>query len=129
MDAAQARSTALTAAGEAGVSGLSVSALMDDFTRQEVQYRFQTSTQLESERDQTNAEIGNAQATAEGRTQSLKPYQAQPVQYPSLLGAGLRVGADVAGQAYSAYRSTPSTPGAPSTPYVSTSDRLRSPYN
>lgn len=108
--AAQARSTALVAAGESGVHGLSVNALMDDFTRQEVDYRFQSQTQLGYERDQTNREIGGAQMKAEGRTQSMKPYQAQPVQYPSLLGAGLRVGADITGQVGSRMRATPETP-------------------
>lgn len=108
--AAQARSTALTAAGEAGVSGLNVNALMSDFTRQEVDYRFQSATQIGYEHDQTNAEISAAQIQGEGRAQYLKPYQAQPVQYPSLLGAGLRVGANVGGQALNAYQSMPQTP-------------------
>jgi hypothetical protein len=110
VQTAQAKSTALTAAGEAGVSGLNVNALMSDFTRQEADYRFQSDTQLGHEHDQTNAEISAAQIQGEGRTQSMKPFQTTPIQYPSLLGAGLRVGADVAGQAANAYRSTPVTP-------------------
>jgi hypothetical protein len=108
--AGQARSTALAAAGEAGVSGLSVNALMDDFTRQEVDYRFQSRTQLGYERDQTQREMQAAQIQGEGRVQSMKPYQAQPVQYPSLLGAALRVGADVGGQAMNYYQKRPQTP-------------------
>lgn len=113
IQAAQARSTALTAAGESGVSGLSVNALMDDFTRQEVDYRFQSRTNLGYEHTQTEAELEAKQITAEGRTQSMKPYQAQPVQYPSLMGAALRVGADTFG-AYQKYKSpqVPSTPGS-----------------
>lgn len=126
---AQARSTALTAAGEAGVSGLSVNALLDDFTRQEVDYRFQSSTQLGYEHDQTQNDIEAAQITAEGRTQSMKPYQYQeqsynPVQFPSLLGAGLRLGADVGSRALSAYNKKPSTPETDVPRYQSPSDRL-----
>ena len=40
-----ARSTATVAAGEAGISGLSVDALLDDYTRQEADYRFSLSEQ------------------------------------------------------------------------------------
>lgn len=108
--AEQSRSTALTAAGEAGVSGLNVNALMSDFTRQEADYRFQSDTQLGHEHDQTNAEISAAQIQGEGRTQSMKPFQSTPIQYPSLLGAGLRVGADVASTGMDYYRKTPQTP-------------------
>ena len=111
----EAKSTALTAAGEAGVSGLNVNALLSDYTRQEASYRFQSETQLGYQHDQAAADIGNAQITAEGRTQSMKPFQARQqspnaIQYPSLLGAGLKVGADVGSQLYGAYRSTPQTP-------------------
>lgn len=40
-----ARSTATVAAGEAGISGLSVDALLDDYTRQEADYRFSLTEQ------------------------------------------------------------------------------------
>ena len=115
INAAQARSTALTAAGESGVSGQSVNMLLSDYTRQEVDYRFQSQTQVGYERDQMQRELEGAQMKAEGRTQSMKPYQAQPVQYPSLLGAGLRVGADVGKQGYDYYRSRPEVPNVPDT--------------
>src|SRR6266478_6436604 len=39
IDMEKVKSTAMTAAGEAGVSGLSVGALLSDYTRQEVDYR------------------------------------------------------------------------------------------
>ena len=38
--AQSARATAIVAAGESGVTGLSVDALVDDYTRQEANYRF-----------------------------------------------------------------------------------------
>jgi len=117
VQAAQARSTALVAAGEAGVSGLSVNALMDDFTRQEVDYRFQSQTQLGYEREQTAREIGGAQTKAEGRTQRMQPFQGQElvgkhIEYPSLLGAGLRVAASVGSDLSSRGRTTPQVPPA-----------------
>lgn len=40
-----ARSTATVAAGEAGISGLSVDALLDNYTRQEADYRFSLTEQ------------------------------------------------------------------------------------
>jgi len=96
IEAEKTKSTAITAAGEAGVSGLSVNALLTDYTRQEVDYRFQSQTQLENQRKQTEAELTGEQYVAQGRVDSVKPYMAQPVAYPSLLGAALRVGADSA---------------------------------
>jgi hypothetical protein len=111
VQAAQARSTAQTAAGEAGVGGLSVNALMDDFTRQEADYRTQSRTNLEGLRDQTSRELEAAQIQGQGRTESMKPYQPTPIQYPSLVGAALRVGGESAGALSSYYgKQTPQTP-------------------
>ena len=87
----QARAT-----GEAGVEGLSVNALLSDYQKQEVDYRFQSSTQVDNQRNQTEAELKSAQTEAEGRVDSVKPFQTKPVDYPSLLGAALRVGSDTA---------------------------------
>lgn len=113
LQAAQARSTAVTAAGEAGVSGLSVNALLDDYTGQEARFRFQSRTNLEGQRSQTERELEGAQMEGQGRVQSMKPYQLQPVQYPSLLGAGLRIGA-AAAQGYRSYsKDRPQTPQTP----------------
>lgn len=97
LQAAKTSSTAVTAAGEAGVQGLSVNALLSDYTKQEVDYRFQSSTQVDNQRNQTEAELKSAQLSAEGRIDSVKPYMAKPVDYPSLMGAALRVGSDAAG--------------------------------
>lgn len=110
---AAARSTAATAAGEAGVAGLSVQALYDDYSGQEANYRFQSRTELENTRSQTERELLGARDTAEGRINSMKPYQAKPVDYPSLLGAALRVGGDAAGTIAKRYTPTPQTPSVP----------------
>ncbi len=110
IEATKTGSTAATAAGEAGVSGLSVNALLTDYTRQEVDYRFQSQTQLENQRNQTEAELRGAQIQGQGRVDSVKPYMAQSVSYPSLMGAALRVGSD-SFSAYNAYSAkTPTVP-------------------
>jgi len=124
IEAAKTVSTATTAAGEAGVSGLSVNALLTDYTRQEVDYRFQSQTQLENQRNQTEAELRGAEMQAQGRVSSVKPYIAQPVSYPSLMGAALRVGAD----SFSAYNDyTKKIPTVPSRDAGYTGGTLGSP--
>ena len=110
LEAEKTTARAITAAGEAGVSGLSVSALIDDYTRQEVDYRFQSQTQLENQRKQTESQLRGEQIQGQGRVDSVKPYMPQPVSYPSLLGAALRVGSDAAGAYASARTSTPTVP-------------------
>jgi len=59
---------------------------------------------------QTEAELRGSELQAQGRVDSVRPYMAQPVSYPSLMGAALRVGAD----SFSAYNSyTTKTPKVP----------------
>ena len=47
--AREARSTARVSAGEAGVAGLSVDALINDLTREEADYRFANTQQTTDE--------------------------------------------------------------------------------
>jgi acetylornithine deacetylase/succinyl-diaminopimelate desuccinylase-like protein len=108
IDAEKVKSTAMTAAGEAGVSGLSVNALLSDYTRAEVDYRFQSQTQLENQRKQADAQLAGERIKAEGRIDSEHPYMPKPINYPSALAAGLSVGASAtsaAGTYYSQPRS------------------------
>jgi hypothetical protein len=42
----------------------------------------------------------------------MKPYQAQPITYPSLLGAALRVGTDSAGTLSRNFGNSPQTPNS-----------------
>lgn len=122
-----ARATAQVAAGEAGVAGLSVNALIDDFTRQEAQYRFASKVSQGYEHDQTRSELEGLRAEAEGRIVTMKPYQPQPVQFPSLAGAALRAGSDSV-SAYNRYRGPSSTIPTTGSSGISTSDRVRGPY-
>lgn len=93
-EAQAARSTAMVAAGEAGVAGLSVTALLDDFSAQEARFRLASETNLDYERRQTELDIAGLRGEAEGRINQMKPYKPEPVQYPSLAGAALRAGSD-----------------------------------
>jgi hypothetical protein len=108
--AAEARATARTAAGEAGVSGLSLDALLGDFTRQESSYRYGVRRNLSISTDQLTAEMEGVRATAQGRAASIPRLNLEPVNGPSYLGAALRIGGDALG-AYSKYNaSKPSNP-------------------
>lgn len=93
-EAQAARSTATVAAGEAGVAGLSVAALLDDFSAQEARFRLASQTNLDFERNQTQLEIAGLRGEAEGRINQVKQRIPEPVQYPSLAGAALRAGSD-----------------------------------
>jgi hypothetical protein len=127
-DAAEARSAAVVAAGEAGVSGMAVQALLSDFTRQEADYRMQSRVQLGYEHAQTEAELRGLQAQAEGRIQSEKSYQPKPTDYPSKLGLGLQIGGAIGQGAYSYYSQRPATPTTTRPNSLSLSDRVRQPY-
>lgn len=92
--AKQAAGTARVAAGEAGVGGVSVDALLGDFERQQLAYTSSTlrnekfaALQLASEKDAIHSQT-------EGRILSALP---QPVQKPDFFGAALRIGTDLLG--------------------------------
>ncbi len=89
IDAAKARATARTAAGEAGVSGLSVDALIADFNRSEARFRDATRQQQEFDTLASRDRLRQADARKQSRINSAVP---QPVQRPSFLGAALRIG-------------------------------------
>src|SRR5262249_22943099 len=78
-EGAEARSTALVAAGEAGVSGLSVNALLNDFMAQETRQREAIRSNLAGSTDQLRSEMEGVQAQAAGRIASISTYVKQPV--------------------------------------------------
>lgn len=84
--AAQARATARTAAGGAGVVGLSVDTLMADFHRQEATYRLVTDTNFSYQTEQSRRDLEGIRSGTQSRVNSLRP---EPV--PGYLGAGLRI--------------------------------------
>lgn len=103
-EAQAARSTAMVAAGEAGVAGLSVTALLDDFSAQEARFRLSSQSNLDFEHRQTGLEVAGLRGETEGRINQMQPYRPEPIKYPSLAGAALRAGSDSMGSAQTLYK-------------------------
>jgi len=81
--AREARSTARVSAGEAGVSGLSVDALINDLTREEAGYKFATQQQLEMNDVNRNMQLKDAGL---GFTNNMLTIN-KPIAQPDYLGA------------------------------------------
>jgi hypothetical protein len=81
----EALSRAGVSAGEAGVSGASVDALLDDYTRQEADYRVALTRQQELQ----NVNTGLALTDAGYRTMQNQIGINKPINRPSFLTAGL----------------------------------------
>ena len=96
IDAAKQRATARVAAGEAGVSGLSVESLFADYYRQEDVFKESVRRNREFSHLQAEEDKKGFRAQAEGRIAQVRPYLAQPVTHPSLMGTVLQIGTDVA---------------------------------
>lgn len=84
--AREARATARVSAGEAGVSGLSVDALMNDLTRKQAVYSFGLTRQLEQSRIATDLRM---QDNALGSSQRLLAIN-KPIEQPDYLGGILK---------------------------------------
>jgi len=81
----EALARARVSAGEAGVAGASVQALMDDYTRQEAGYRAATLRQQEMSALGTQLGLEQAGLASQQRLISIN----QPISKPSFLTAGL----------------------------------------
>ena len=88
----EAVSRAVTSAGEAGVAGASVNALMDDYTRQEANYR----TALLRQQEFQNINTGLALSDAGFRTQNNLIGINRPINRPSFLTASLNAASGAA---------------------------------
>ena len=110
----EALARATVAAGEAGVSGASVTALMDDYTRQEAGYRSALLRQQELGGTATALGLEQAGLASQQRQIGIN----QPINRPSFLGAVLQAGS----QAMSGYATGQSmrTPKVPSTMMTTT---------
>lgn len=84
--AREARARARVSAGEAGVAGLSVDALINDLTRQEAEYRF--SVQQQQEFNDVNRELALEGGAMQSRMNLLSINK--PIEQPNYLGAALR---------------------------------------
>ena len=87
VKARAARSTAMVAAGESGVVGLSVDALIDDYTRQEADYRFSV-----TEQNRLTGINNQLQLTEAGyRSQNNLIKINKPIQKPNYLGEAVNL--------------------------------------
>lgn len=96
--ALQAQATARVAAGEAGVAGLSIDALLGDFQRDEAVFRNRTAQNAEARERQSRRRLQGADATRQSR---INDANSRVQARPSFLGAALRIGASGV-QAYNA---------------------------
>ena len=89
----RAQSTAIVSAGEAGVGGKSVDAMLDDFERQELLYAEKVRTNLGFTEANVQDQLESIRVGTQGRIEDL---QSRVIQRPSFLGAALRIGGQVA---------------------------------
>ena len=83
--AREARATARVSAGEAGVAGLSVDALINDLTREEAEYNFATQQQLQMNDVGRSMQLENAGL---GFTNNMLRIN-KPIEKPDYLGAAI----------------------------------------
>ena len=95
--AREARSTARVSAGESGVAGLSVDALINDLTRQEAEYSF--SVQQQQQFNQVNRDLAFQDGAMQSRMNLLSINK--PIAQPNYLGSLLE-GASTGLSAYGA---------------------------
>jgi hypothetical protein len=96
-EARAAKATAMTAAGESGVSGLSVDALLAEFDGRQAEYEDRIDQNTEWTMTQLNNEMKGIRSNAEDRINSV-----QRAAKPSFFDAGLRI-AGVGLDSYNAY--------------------------
>jgi hypothetical protein len=85
-EARAAKATAMTAAGESGVSGLSVDALLAEFDGRQAEYEDRIDQNTEWTLTQLNNEMKGIRSNAEDRINSV-----QRAAKPSFFDAGLRI--------------------------------------
>jgi hypothetical protein len=96
--AAQARATARVAAGEAGVAGLSVDALLRDFKAQELRYRDGLRRNNEILAGNIEDQKEASAITARGRVSSVQPISPSPIAMPNYLGEVFKLGSTLYNQ-------------------------------
>lgn len=96
IKAQEARATARVSAGESGVSGKSVDALMDDLTRKQAVYNFGLNTQLDQKNVATELSLKDNVLGSQQRQLAIN----KPIEQPDLFGSLLK-GASTGISAYS----------------------------
>jgi len=87
----QAEARARVSAGESGVSGVSVDALMADFERQDAVYRDSVRYNRELNALQSRTDLESVRAQATGRAQAIQPYIPSPVEGNNWWATGLTI--------------------------------------
>lgn len=85
-----ARATAATSAGESGIDGNSVNALLGDFSRIEAANNYDITTNRQWATDQAQQDERGMQSEAKSRIAAAMPG---PINYPSMAALALQVGA------------------------------------
>jgi len=85
--AREAMATASVSAGESGVAGLSVDALLDDYVRQEADYRMGVTRQQEMKNLQTELALTDAGLRSQNRLIDIN----RPINRPSFLTGAMNV--------------------------------------
>jgi len=88
--AREAMGTARVSAGEAGVSGASSDAMLQDFERRQFEYTYGRSRSQDFREQAYESQKKGIRSQQQGRTLSMLP---KPVDRPDFLGAALRIGA------------------------------------
>ena len=88
--AREAMATARVSAGEAGVSGASRDALLQDFERRQFEYTYGRQRSQDFSEQNLEEQKKGIRSQQQGRVLSMLP---KPVERPSFLGAALRIGA------------------------------------
>lgn len=95
QEAAQARAITRVAAGESGVTGLSVDSLLRDFYRQEDSFNESVRRNRDFSRLQNQEDMKGLRAQAQGRVAAVQPYMPEPIIRPNLLGSALQIVTDM----------------------------------
>ena len=100
-EARRRTATAQVAAGEGGVTGASLTHLMNDFHRKDLEFATNVNRNLQFKEENIENQLESIRSGTQGQIENL---MYMPTPQPSFLGAGLRIGSSVLG-AYAQYRS------------------------
>lgn len=91
IKAAEARAAQKVSSGEAGVSGVSIAGLMNDFSRKEARFADSVSQNQEGFENNADSRKQAVEAKRQGRIASVQPYIPKPVAGPDYAGAFVNV--------------------------------------
>ena len=100
-EARRRTATAQVAAGEGGVTGASLTHLMNDFHRKDLEFATNVNRNLQFREANIEDQLESIRSGTQGQIENL---MYMPTPQPSFLGAGLRIGSSVLG-AYAQYKS------------------------